>query len=223
MVKLTPTRKHKICIVDADIESRQRLVKTFAADPRFEVFGYGASESFLTDIKFLSPDGIILDLEMPRIDDQAQGCQLMQTQSDIPTIVLTTCKTTEPDLNGAAMNVRDIFAKPCKPELLVETALRYCKNDSAFASSNKISTEISYEIQNWAFIARFFGLSKRQREIAQRICQSMSAESIANDLNISSNTVRMHIKVLYEKLSVKDRVGVAMRCVGADTLVGTSR
>lgn len=54
-------------------------------------------------------------------------------------------------------------------------------------------------------------LSERQREIARFICGSLSNDEIADQLGITSNTVRMHVRGLFKKIGVHDRVGVAVR------------
>ena len=48
-------------------------------------------------------------------------------------------------------------------------------------------------------------LSVRENEIFELIVASKSNQEIANQLNISLNTVKFHIKNIYEKLQVKSR------------------
>jgi ATP/maltotriose-dependent transcriptional regulator MalT len=48
-------------------------------------------------------------------------------------------------------------------------------------------------------------LSVRENEIFELIVASKSNQEIANQLNISLNTVKYHIKNMYEKLQVKSR------------------
>ena len=48
-------------------------------------------------------------------------------------------------------------------------------------------------------------LSVREREIFQLITLRKSNKEIANELNVSVNTVKFHIKNIYEKLEIKSR------------------
>jgi DNA-binding CsgD family transcriptional regulator len=48
-------------------------------------------------------------------------------------------------------------------------------------------------------------LSIRENEIFELIVSSKSNQEIADQLNISLNTVKFHIKNMYEKLQVKSR------------------
>jgi len=54
-------------------------------------------------------------------------------------------------------------------------------------------------------LSKIYSLTKREGEILQYICQGKTNEDIAEELFISKNTVKSHIRHLYEKLDVKNR------------------
>jgi DNA-binding NarL/FixJ family response regulator len=56
-------------------------------------------------------------------------------------------------------------------------------------------------------------LSAREREILALLASGMSNKQIANHLTISSNTVKFHLRTIYSKLGVRNRVQ-AMQAVG---------
>ncbi|MBN2559312.1 MAG: helix-turn-helix transcriptional regulator [Phycisphaerae bacterium] len=68
----------------------------------------------------------------------------------------------------------------------------------------------------WRSLANHLSLSPRQHQVARHICRARSNDEIAANLGISSHTVHMHMKCLFEKLNVRDRVGVVVRLVLAD-------
>jgi DNA-binding NarL/FixJ family response regulator len=53
------------------------------------------------------------------------------------------------------------------------------------------------------------GLSPRQREILALVARGWSNEAIAGQLGVSSNTVKFHIRELYARLGVRNRVEAA--------------
>ena len=68
----------------------------------------------------------------------------------------------------------------------------------------------------WRKLAERLGLSPRQREVARLICRGCGNKEIACRLGISPDTVRMHLRGLFERLQVHERVGVVVRLVLAD-------
>lgn len=58
-------------------------------------------------------------------------------------------------------------------------------------------------------IQRSLGLSKRQSEIAAAVTSGLTAEEISGELAISPNTVRHHIKAIYQRLGVRKQIDVA--------------
>jgi DNA-binding NarL/FixJ family response regulator len=53
------------------------------------------------------------------------------------------------------------------------------------------------------------GLSPRHRQILALIAQGRSNEEIARDLNLSPNTIKFHIRALYSRMGVRNRVEAA--------------
>ncbi len=60
-------------------------------------------------------------------------------------------------------------------------------------------------------------LSVREREILSLLSSGMSNKQIAAHLTISSNTVKFHLRTIYSKLGVRNRVQ-AMQAVGRGVL-----
>lgn len=49
------------------------------------------------------------------------------------------------------------------------------------------------------------GLTQREKEIVGQLCQGASNKEIAQRLSISQNTVKSHLRSIFEKLNVSDR------------------
>lgn len=68
---------------------------------------------------------------------------------------------------------------------------------------------------DWRRLENHFGLSPRQGEIGRLMCTGHSYKAIALHMGISINTVRMHVRALFNKLGVHDRVGVLIELITA--------
>jgi DNA-binding NarL/FixJ family response regulator len=65
-------------------------------------------------------------------------------------------------------------------------------------------------------------LSEREREILDLLTSGMSNKEIAAHLTISSNTVKFHLRTIYSKLGVRNRVQ-AMQAVGGTAAEGRAQ
>ena len=72
----------------------------------------------------------------------------------------------------------------------------------------EVTQEADSESSHHAFCTQFpfdYNLTERENDILQLICKGLSNEEIAKKLFISKNTVKTHIRNIYEKLNVKNR------------------
>lgn len=51
-------------------------------------------------------------------------------------------------------------------------------------------------------------LSRREREVAHRLAEGHSYQATADQLHVSLNTVRFHVKNIYRKLEVHNKAQV---------------
>ncbi|WP_299524037.1 tetratricopeptide repeat protein [uncultured Lutibacter sp.] len=66
----------------------------------------------------------------------------------------------------------------------------------------KAKNNINSETENFTD----FGLSKREIEVLQYIAAGLSNDEISEEMFVSNNTVKTHIKNIYSKLDVKNRI-----------------
>ncbi len=67
--------------------------------------------------------------------------------------------------------------------------------------------------QEWKDICRNLNLSVRQTQIVTLLLEGHKTFSVANTLGISPDTVRAHLRRLYLKLEVSDRLELMTCCV----------
>ncbi len=81
------------------------------------------------------------------------------------------------------------------PELIMEDVIRV-----ALYSSNQPQKLDSLDV-----------LTPREQEVAYNVAQGKSNKEIAIKLNISSETVKLHLSHIYRKLDIDNRVALALR------------
>jgi len=187
-----------VYIIDDDDEFRRSL-KTLLVTAEFQVREFSSAEEYLETSDHDDCGCIILDLRMPGMGGKALQQKLFENGNQTPIIIVTAYASVPVAVDAMRQGAITVLEKPFDPPVLLD------------AVANSLKKQPRTKPLNWQEVTAKYALSPRQEEIAKLICDSLSNEQIAEHLGITGNTVRMHIKLLYEKLGVKDRVGVAMR------------
>ncbi len=110
------SHKAKILVVD-DEASIRRILQT-----RLEMIGYDVvaasdGEEALLAFRKETPDLIVLDVMMPKLDGYGV-CQELRKQSDVPIIMLTALADVADRITGLELGADDYMAKPFSPKEL---------------------------------------------------------------------------------------------------------
>jgi len=63
-------------------------------------------------------------------------------------------------------------------------------------------------------VTDLWGLSERELEVADAVAQGLSNKEIAAALHISPNTVKTHLRAVFEKAGVHSRFELMSRMIG---------
>lgn len=67
--------------------------------------------------------------------------------------------------------------------------------------------------ERWQQVGNALGLTSRQTQIADLMCRGCTYKAIAARAGISVNTVRMHVRSLYQRLGAHDRTSVMLHVI----------
>src|ERR1700722_7200735 len=116
--------KVRILVVDDAVVFRRALSDEFAKDPALEVVGTAANGRIaLAKLGQVSPDVVILDIEMPEMDGLQTLKELRKTYPKLPVIMFSslTERGAEATLDALAFGATDYFAKPAEKSGLDES------------------------------------------------------------------------------------------------------
>ena len=65
--------------------------------------------------------------------------------------------------------------------------------------------------KHWSYIQRRYHISPRELEVAKLVCHGLSNKEIAESLDIRQGTVKTHIKNIYRRIHVKNKVALLLR------------
>ncbi len=67
--------------------------------------------------------------------------------------------------------------------------------------------------KQWSYLCRRYELTPREQQIAELVCQGFRNGNIARRLNIRPGTVKTHVRNIYRKVKVKNKINMLLRFV----------
>jgi DNA-binding NarL/FixJ family response regulator len=206
----------RVCIVEDQTIVRQGLRSLLALVPDIEVAAEASDgEEAIEVIERETPDVVLLDLRMPKLDGVGVLRTLREHHTERPTLILTTFDDDiilfEAVRAGAkGWLLKDVSLErltsairiladggTCIEPVITERIMRALeKSDSSFESSDLPEP-----------------LTDRERTILRLLAGGYSNHEIGELLSITEGTVKNHISNLLAKLGVRDRTRAVLRAI----------
>jgi two-component system nitrate/nitrite response regulator NarL len=161
-----------------------------------------------------TPALLVMDLRMPEMDGITLLQELRAAGHDIPTMILTMSDTMDDLALALGAGVRGYILKDMEPADIVESIRRAARGELVVAPAMAIKLahllQTDHSGQSGARAAR---LTEREREILQHVAAGKSNKAIAKSLEISHDTVKLHVRHILAKLKLTSRVEAAVYAV----------
>lgn len=205
---MSPTR---ILLADDHPVVRSGIRYLLEKTPDLVVVGESSSgEQVLPLVQELSPDILLLDMEMPGMSGTEVVQQLQKAGANVRILVLSVHddKTLIQEL--LAMGVSGYLVKEEVPDTIVEAVRGVARGEHGWIS-RQVAAQMSAWIRGEAEDKK--RLSFREREVLRAVVGGKTNQEIARELRISEKTVEKHLDGVYTKLGVSSRVEAAVRAV----------
>jgi DNA-binding NarL/FixJ family response regulator len=67
--------------------------------------------------------------------------------------------------------------------------------------------------RQWQYVKRYCRLSPREIEVARLVCCGLGNEEVAERLKITGGTVKTHLRNIYRRVRVNNKIGMLLRFV----------
>lgn len=160
------------------------------------------------------PDVVIMDLHMHPVNGIDMLRQLRDEGFDIPTLMLTVSDAEEDLAAALRAGARGYLLKDMEPEDVVDALNRALRGETVVAPSmtRKLVDMLKHD-QPTKPETLLNSLTQREREILAHLAQGESNKVIARALDISHDTVKLHVRHILSKLNLTSRVEAAVFAV----------
>jgi NarL family two-component system response regulator LiaR len=202
----------RVLIADDHAVVRQGLRTFLDLQPDVEVAGEAADgEEAVEAARRLSPDVVLLDLAMPRLDGVAALPRLREAAPAARVIVLTSFGEDDRVFAALRAGAAGFLLKDVEPAELVR-GIR-----TAHAGQAPLSPSVAARVvEELAHPGRRAGgdeLTPRELEVLRLIAGGRSNKRIALELGVAEKTVKTHVSHVLAKLGLADRTQAALYAV----------
>jgi DNA-binding NarL/FixJ family response regulator len=197
--------KINVVIVEDDLELRRLLEQLIGKQDDMQVTkSFSNGRSFINDFKSLDVDVVIMDINMPGKTGIECVSETKHLRSDVQFLISTSFENHEYIFQALCAGATGYLLKSSKPAELLE-AIRQI-NQGGSPMSIQIARLVVGSFQtDKKTTASVNELSTREKEIIHWLAQGLVYKEIGEKLFISPQTVRTHIRNIYEKLQVSSK------------------
>jgi DNA-binding NarL/FixJ family response regulator len=208
----------RVMVVDDHQLVRDGLRAMMAHRSELEIVGAVATgEEALALAAESAPDVALIDVNL-RGESGLDLCRrLRETRPEIAVVCLTVYDEEQYLFEALRAGARGFLLKRITPGALVEALAAVLDGETVvdpLLSGRVARTAAAGEAHGLFWPGIQYGLTRREAEMLDQVCEGLSNREIATRSYVSEETVKSHLKSIYRKLSVTDRteaVALALR------------
>jgi DNA-binding NarL/FixJ family response regulator/HPt (histidine-containing phosphotransfer) domain-containing protein len=218
-----PMKHIRILIADDHPVVRFGVRRMLQGHAEFMVVGEAADgKEAIHEMREMHPDILLLDLNMPLLPGLETLRELTTIQVPTKTILLTSAITQRQVLEALQLGARGVVLKDAMAADLstcISTVMagHYWLGSKPVSNLVQVLNDLMEEIKQPP--QNTFGLTSRELEVVTLIAQGNTNKDIARECKIAEETVKRHLKNIFDKVGVWNRLELALFAIN-NHLVG---
>lgn len=197
--------KIKVGIVEDEKQIRESLVVLINGSEGFSCqHAFESAEEAIATIPALDLDVVLMDIHLPGKDGIACIKELITKTEGIRFMMCTSFEDTDSVFNALKVGATGYLTKTTQPSKILDAIVEVYHGGSPMSShiARKVVASFHADITENSEMQK---LSEREKEILNLLSRGLRYKEIADALFLSTETVRTHIRNIYEKLQVNSR------------------
>ncbi len=179
-----------------------------------EIYEASNAEDAIDIVKNLHTDVVIMDLGLPNMNGIDAAREIKSVNKDIKIIVLTSHNSEQEVLESIKAGASAYCSKDINPDRLADIV--YSVIEGALWFDPKVSNIVigalsTEKKQKRCNFEDDYNLTEREKEVLDYICEGLNNGEISRILDVSVNTVKVHVSSIIQKLGVEDRTQVVVK------------
>jgi DNA-binding NarL/FixJ family response regulator len=189
-------------IYEDNTDLRAALAALIGGTPGYELVGaFGDCTEVVAQCRTLRPEVVLMDIDMPKMNG-IEGTRLLKKALPEVEIVMLTVFDDDGRVFDAVMAGASGYLLKQTPPSQILSALLEVKAGGAPMTPVIARKVLGFSQQQKAKDSLLDALSPRELDVLKALAKGLSYKMVADELEISTDTVRSHVRKIYDKLHV---------------------
>lgn len=204
----------RVAIVEDNNSLRDGLAQLIGGTPGYAVVGsWPNCKGMLASVQEAKPEVVLMDIQLPGMSGIDGVRRLKEMMPTVEVLMLTVFEEEEKIFDSLCAGASGYLLKRTPPAVLLD-AIHDVKAGGAPMTARVARLVLNSFQETGSRGTDRVGLTERERQVLAGLVRGHTYQVIANERHISIDTVRSHVKNIYQKLQVNSKaeaVAVAMR------------
>ena len=203
----------KVLLYEDNPQLREGLTMLISGSEGFDVLaGFKNCNNVVEEVEAFNPDVILMDIDMPGVNGVEAVRRIRKINPTLPIIMLTVFDDNENIFKAIYAGASGYILKRYVTVEIVAAIHNVLSGGAPMTGTvakkvlQMLPVAVSAEEENQV-------LTIKEKDILQLLVKGYSYKMIASEISISIDTVRFHIKKIYDKLHVHSSTGAVSKAI----------
>lgn len=197
--------KIKLLLYEDNPQLREGLTMLINGSEGFDVLAaFKNCDNVIEQVTAFKPDVVLMDIDMPGVNGLEGLKKIRAIDSEVKILMLTVFDDNKNVFQAISSGANGYILKKTPPARLLEYISEAHTGGAPMTASVATQVLKMFSSMNNEK-GEDYNLSDREKQVLQLLVEGFSYKMIANDMFIAIDTVRSHIKKIYDKLHVNSK------------------